>query len=54
MLVCKLMQALSNRLVVKSKEDFMLPLEGFVEDNVPIVDAFYKEIEANCFKCILL
>ena len=49
MLVCKLIQALSNRLVVKSKEDFMLPLEGFVEDNIPVVDAFYKEIEVCLF-----
>ena len=49
MLVCKLMQALSNRLVVKSKEDFMRPLEGFVEDNIPVVDAFYKEIEVCLF-----
>lgn len=54
MLVCKLMQALSNRLVVKSKEDFMRPLEGFVEDNIPVVDAFYKEIEVNCFFCLIV
>lgn len=45
MLVCKLLQSLANRLVVKSKETFMAPLEGFVEENIPVIDQFYKEVE---------
>lgn len=45
MLVSKLIQSLSNRVVLESKEDFMAPLQAFVEDNLPVVDKFYIEIE---------
>lgn len=45
MLICKLLQSLSNRVIIDSKEDFMAPLAGFVEENVPVVDKFYIEIE---------
>lgn len=57
MLISKLLQSLSNRVILESKEDFMAPLQAFVEDNLPVVDKFYVEIEvpleviiANVFK----
>ena len=49
MLICKLIQALSNRVILHSKEDFMAPLIGFVEENIPVVDKFYVEIEVLYF-----
>lgn len=45
MLVCKLLQALSNHVILEAKEDFMAPLASFVEDNLPVMDQFYSEIE---------
>ena len=53
MMICKLIQSLSNRVILKSKEDFMAPMLGFVEENVPLVDKFYTDIEV-CLQLLYL
>lgn len=47
MLVCKLLQALSNRVIISSKEEFMAPLASFIDDNMPVLDQFYDDIEVR-------
>ena len=43
-LVSKVMQNLANQIVFGQKEAFMVPLNGFIEENIATINKFYSEV----------
>lgn len=43
-LVSKVLQNLSGQVQFGAKENFMKPFNGFIEDNIPVINKFYDDI----------
>lgn len=43
-MVCKVLQGLANQVLFGNKEEFMVPLNGFLEDNFGVINRFYANI----------
>ena len=43
-LVSKVLQNLANHVMFAHKEQFMLPLNPFLESNIPVLDKFYDDL----------